>query len=209
MIATIYRPPKAQATDDTALYEEVKSVIQNKQVVIIGDFNCHSIDWTSMNGDRESNRLIETEEYAFLTQIVTQPTRENNILDLAFASDPDLLSDCKIDEKLGSCDYYLTRFNIKKEYTLNKTKISDYRKANFNRARQLIPPAAWNQLNLADTDTAWTDFKNKLLEVERAADTKWAINRKKRNYNLTKEQATAEASEQYHRILRACQTLIR
>ncbi len=70
---TIYRPPKAQAADDTALYEEIKSVIQNKQAVIIGDFNCPSIDWTSMNGDREGNRLIKMAEYEFLTQIVTQP----------------------------------------------------------------------------------------------------------------------------------------
>ncbi len=54
MIATIYRPPKVQAADDTALYQsnQIKSVIQNKQAVIIGDFNCPSIDWTSMNGDR-------------------------------------------------------------------------------------------------------------------------------------------------------------
>ncbi len=44
MIATVYRPPKAQAADDTALYEEIKSVIQNKQAVIVGDFNCPSID---------------------------------------------------------------------------------------------------------------------------------------------------------------------
>ncbi len=79
MIATIYRPPKAQAVDDTALFEEMKSVTQNKQAVIIGDFKCSSIDWTSMNGDREGNRLIEMTEDAFLTQIVTQSTRENNI----------------------------------------------------------------------------------------------------------------------------------
>ncbi len=34
IIATIYIPPKAQAANDTALYEEIKSVIQNKQAVI-------------------------------------------------------------------------------------------------------------------------------------------------------------------------------
>ncbi len=70
-IATIYRPPKSQAADDIALFEEIKSLIQNKQAVIIGDFNCPSIDWTSMNGDREGNRVIEMAEEAFLTQIVT------------------------------------------------------------------------------------------------------------------------------------------
>ncbi len=66
-ISPIYRPPKSQAANDTALYEEIKSVIQNKQIVIIGDFNCPTIDWTTMNGDREGNRLIEKTKDAFLT----------------------------------------------------------------------------------------------------------------------------------------------
>ncbi len=97
-------------------------------------------------------------EDAFLKQIITQPTRETNILDLLFASDPDLIRDCKVGEKLSGCDHHLIRFNIKTDYTLpdNKTKIPDYRKA--NRARQLLPPAAWNRLNLSFSDTAWTDF---------------------------------------------------
>ncbi len=36
-IGTVYRPPKHQATDDAALYEEMHAMIQNKQSVIIGD----------------------------------------------------------------------------------------------------------------------------------------------------------------------------
>ncbi len=55
IIATIYRSLKSQAT---ALYEKIKSLIQNKQAMIIGNFNCPSIDWTSMNGDRVGNRFI-------------------------------------------------------------------------------------------------------------------------------------------------------
>ncbi len=127
MIATIYRPPKAQDADDTALCEEIKSVIQNKQAVIIGDFNCPSIDWTSMNRDREGNKFIEMAEDAFLTQTVTQPTRENNILELVFPSDPDLIRHWKVGEKLDGCDHHLIRFNMKTECTLinDKTKIPE------------------------------------------------------------------------------------
>ncbi len=95
MIGTIYRPPNSQAADDIALCEEIISVIQNKQAVIVGDYNCPSIDWTSVNGDREGNRFIEMAEDAFLTQIASQPTRENNMLDLVFASDPDLIRELK------------------------------------------------------------------------------------------------------------------
>ncbi len=40
----VYRPPKQQATDDAALYEENETIIQNKQSIVIGDLNCPNID---------------------------------------------------------------------------------------------------------------------------------------------------------------------
>ncbi len=52
-IGTVYRPPKQQAADDAALYAEIQTITQNKQSVIIGDFNCPNIDWTTLNGDQE------------------------------------------------------------------------------------------------------------------------------------------------------------
>ncbi len=127
MIASVYRHPKSQAVQDTALSEEIESIIRNKQAVIVGDFNCPSINWTSMNGDREEKRLIEMAKDAFLTQIVTQPKREKNISDLVFTNNPDLVRDLKVGEKLGGCHHHLIRFNDKTKYTLsnNKTKIPD------------------------------------------------------------------------------------
>ncbi len=50
-IGTLYRPPKQQAADDTALYPEIPAMTQNKQSVVIGDFNCPNIDWTTLSGD--------------------------------------------------------------------------------------------------------------------------------------------------------------
>ncbi len=44
-----------------------------------------------MTGDQEGNRLLEMLEDTFMTQIISQPTRENNILDLVFVTDPDLV----------------------------------------------------------------------------------------------------------------------
>ncbi len=70
----MYRPPKLQVADDTALYEEINSVTQKKEAVIIGDFNCPNLDWNLMHGDQKGNRLVEMIEDSFLTQIVNQPT---------------------------------------------------------------------------------------------------------------------------------------
>ncbi len=38
-IGIVYRPPKQQAADDAALYEEIHTITQNRQSVIIGDLN--------------------------------------------------------------------------------------------------------------------------------------------------------------------------
>ncbi len=66
-IGTVCRPPKLQAADNTALYEEISYIMQKKQAVIIGNFNCPSVDWNSMYEDQEGNRLVEMVEDTFLT----------------------------------------------------------------------------------------------------------------------------------------------
>ncbi len=57
-IGTVYRPPKQKAVDDAALYEEILDITQNKQLVIIGDFNCLKINWRTINGDQKGNSTI-------------------------------------------------------------------------------------------------------------------------------------------------------
>ncbi len=44
ILATVYKPPKLQAVDDTALYNEIESLIQGKNAIVIGDFNCANVD---------------------------------------------------------------------------------------------------------------------------------------------------------------------
>ncbi len=58
ILATVYRPPKLQAADDTALYNEIQSLIQSKNAIVIGDFNCANTDWRLLIGDQEGTRLI-------------------------------------------------------------------------------------------------------------------------------------------------------
>ncbi len=123
-----------------------------------------------MHGAQEGNRLVEMIEDAFLTQIVNQPTRENNILDLVLVTDPDLIRNCEASEKLSSCDHHLIRFNVKTEYNLTdnmSTVLPDYKKANFNRARELLPQTVWERPVNSPIDYKWNSFRDKLLEVER------------------------------------------
>ncbi len=51
-LATVYRPPKQQAADDIALYEQLHSPTQSKEAIIIGDFNCPNNDWRQLTGNQ-------------------------------------------------------------------------------------------------------------------------------------------------------------
>ncbi len=137
----MYRPPKLQAADDTALYEETNLITQNKDAIIVGDFNCPNVDWNLMHGDQEGIILVEMAEDSLLTQIVNQPTREHNILDLL------LVTNCKVGEKLNGCDHHLIRFNIKTRYNIinNMSTVPDYKKVNFNCARDILNHTVWQQ----------------------------------------------------------------
>ncbi len=117
-IGTLYRPPKQHAAYDVALYEEIHAMTQNKQSVIIGVFNSPKINWSTMKGDQEGNRPLEMLKDTFMNQTITQPTGENNILDLVLVIDPDLVCDGRVGEKLTGCDHPLIRFNIRTEHEL-------------------------------------------------------------------------------------------
>ncbi len=71
ILATVYRPPKLQAADDTALYNEIQPLIRGKNAIVIGDFNCAHVDWRLLVGDQEGSRLINMVEDSFLMYVIT------------------------------------------------------------------------------------------------------------------------------------------
>ncbi len=160
VLATFYRPAKLQAADDTALYDEIQSLIQAKNAIVVGDFNCANVDWRSLIGDQEGSRLISIVEDSFLTQAHIRPTREN-ILDLVIVSDPDLVRDCEAGEKLGGSDNNIIRFNVCVQHKLddNPTLIPDYRKGNFSLPHELLPPTVWEYIYIR---TSKRNYENQL-----------------------------------------------
>ncbi len=70
--STVYRDPKLQAADHIALYNEIQSIKQGKNAIVIGDFNCANFDWRLLIGDQECSILINMVEDSFLTQAITR-----------------------------------------------------------------------------------------------------------------------------------------
>ena len=70
---------------------------KDKQIIIAGDFNCPNINWNTLTVERGApdrelqHALIDFATEHNLTQVHQQPTRDDNILDLVFISNPSLV----------------------------------------------------------------------------------------------------------------------
>ena len=70
---------------------------KDNQIILAGDFNCPDIDWQSLTvkqnaPDREVQQgLIDVAIDFNLTQVHEKPTREDNLLDLVFTTNPTLI----------------------------------------------------------------------------------------------------------------------
>ena len=90
LIQVVYRSPKQKIEQDRQLYEYLMSTPE-KNRLIVGDFNVAAA-WTPNQPPTSQSDLIrEAFEEMSLTQIMDEPTRGTNILDLIFLSNPDLL----------------------------------------------------------------------------------------------------------------------
>ncbi len=58
ILGVVYRLPKQTEENNMRLYNEIKSIIKDKNTVILGDFNNPSVNWSTLTGDREGRRLI-------------------------------------------------------------------------------------------------------------------------------------------------------
>ena len=162
-LSVTYRPPGQTQELDNEMYRVLQQTLRNESV-ILGDFNLPHIDWQTLHGvESESHKMIEFLEDNFLHQLVTEPTRENNILDLVIASQAHLLNNVTVGEHLGSCDHKVIRaqINTTTKVTENITLVPNFRRGNFEGLR-----SALSHLSLPTTDQVeevWSYFKNQLL----------------------------------------------
>jgi len=89
-----------------------------KNTILVGDFNCPNIDWTKQHvndsaPDRTVQQALIDVATANLSQIHETPTREQNILDLVFTSNPTLVKSSVSIPGLSDHDAIVTDIDIK------------------------------------------------------------------------------------------------
>ena len=102
IVASVYRPPDSPAKNFeellTFLQKKIDDLSQNSRVpdiYITGDFNMPTIDWefnsTALGESQE--KLMKFIGKNFLTQIIREPTRLENTLDLVLTNRTQYISE--------------------------------------------------------------------------------------------------------------------
>ena len=187
ILATIYRPPKTSLENDNLLYEEIEAIVKTKTSIVCGDFNLPHVNWKLYASDNEGSRLLKLMRKLYLSQFVSEPTLDNNILDVILATDPDLINNCEVGEILANSDHKIIRCKINCDVDIkeNKLLVPNYKTGNISGLKSELQNTNWQAiLNTNNVEQMCTIFTNTLLEAEN----KWIPKVKKRINGTSKPQ---------------------
>ena len=165
-IYLLYRPPDQSAEKDESLYGSLSNYINNKLCIVAGDFNCR-VNWINgTTADAESKRLLDFANEEYLTQWVNEPTRGNNVLDLVFSSEDNIISNLSVGEKLGKGDHRMVRFEIETSFTrVDKSfKKLNFKRADFDRFRTEMKKVPISRE--IEVEQRWLTLRNKFIEIQ-------------------------------------------
>jgi len=169
-----YRPPNI----DNQPIEDLHSSLENipdrnnnlPNIILGGDLNLPSIDWENNNvkhqpqyGLNINQELVDMVNDHSLSQCVQEPTRENNILDLLFTTNPDLVRSVKVEA--GMSDHRVVIADLDLKAKLNKKKhrkVYLYKKGNMDGVRQELAqcfPRFNEEHSDSSVEDSWSAFK--------------------------------------------------
>ena len=119
--------PKRNMTDLNNLRQSLELLNKSKpkHLVLCGDFNCPDIDWDKLclkhskttQDKNEQQHLIEIMSDFNLSQMHSEPTREENLLDLVFTTNPSLIKSTANAPGISDHAMVVTDADIKPQYT--------------------------------------------------------------------------------------------
>ena len=166
IVGVCYRPPTQDEEVDKRLYKQLGEVSRSLPLVRVGDFNC----WNYNTADREqSQRFLECVGDNFLTQLVREPMRGSNILELLFVNRESLVGAVKVGGRLGQSDHKMLDFSILVEPRRgdSRTATLDFWRVDFKLLRTMVERIPWEVvLESMGAQEGWEYFKETVLKVQ-------------------------------------------
>ena len=133
VILCAYRPPDASYSEFLEMLTFIEHQImenENTEITILGDFNFPNISWPSrsiasstVEKSESAEAFLQFMDSHFLSQIVSIPTRENNILDLILTNSNNVLEKVISDKTLLS-DHNIVEVPVNPNHLLSFNPIT-------------------------------------------------------------------------------------
>ena len=165
VLGLYYRAPNTNMQDSDEINNTIKDYC-TKNTIIIGDFNYPNADWKTMqsNGDTLCKRFIKTVNDKFLSQIVKNSTRGENILDLVLTTYADKIQDILVECPLSSSDHNSISFTVDSETDkvhLNNKVFIDYDNGDYEGMKGYLSHINWTDEFKSDNiEENWKQFKS-------------------------------------------------
>jgi len=135
-------------TSDSEQFESILSHInlKDRNIIITGDFNLPTSDaYSYFEHILHSNSL---------KQLVTLPTRLNNILDLFMTNNPEIISELNIEEPhISDHKMVVARITVKRpDYKQTEISFRDFKRANFENLGSDICNIAVLPMSMSSSD---------------------------------------------------------
>lgn len=229
LIGNCYRPPDCSHSfvdDLRSSITQATNLCRTDAIYIFGDFNFPEIDWIQLSSScRNSTEFINLALDFNLSQIVNQPTRGSNILDLILTTVPETVGTVlNID---GFSDHSLLQVTLNIPLPFSGTdhkNIRDYSKANysqFNAELEIFYNDTFLPLfDRRSVNDNWVLYRDKLctltnqyvplVKVKNDKTNPWFTkslrqlrNKKKRLYRTAKRHDTPSAWQTYKNFMKS------
>jgi hypothetical protein len=143
----VYRPPNYDVSETKLLLKCISSLFDvNLSCVVVGDFNVPHINWQNLSsrGDVVHASVLNFAIDSGLSQLVTSPTRLNNILDLIFCQDDLLILEVDVCNPFSTSDHASVSFILDCSFVDPQfIPKRDFVKGDYERANQMLSQVDW------------------------------------------------------------------
>ena len=136
-VGSFYRPHSNDIDYFREIQKSLEKIPNHSYIWLLGDFNLPDIDWPSNQftpGGKyvsSSKLLLSINEECSLRQMVMEPTREDNILDLVLTSNPSLVHSIEVKAGISDHDIVVVNADLRPVKTRPvRRKIYLYKKGN-------------------------------------------------------------------------------
>ncbi len=228
LVGVAYHPDLGGLSNLEVICESM-NCIDTENVLLMGDFNLRDIDWRSMEATANTSKLfLQTLEDNCLYQLVNEPTRGSNLIDLVITGNPDMIDNVSVEQPFSTSDHRRTDVTLKVQVPRIEAaprKIYLYSKGDYTSFNKEVRDSKWETvLGKKTVNHQWDIFKteyhrlrekyipHKLIKANRRLKPPWtryksvkkAQEAKRKAYVKSKISGLNADSELYKQESRRC-----